>query len=114
MPLVVPPPPGPEGAHSTKRAADGAVIGPLRSCHPERSEGSGGRRPTSPPPRSFAALRMTRRGASAPSVVSLPMYRPPDFTDPRLAAAPECRFEPAPADTVLPDGFLSTTNYPTY
>ena len=25
-----------------------------------------------------------------------------------------CRFEPAPADTVLPDGFMSTTNYPTY
>jgi lysine-ketoglutarate reductase/saccharopine dehydrogenase-like protein (TIGR00300 family) len=42
------------------------------------------------------------------------MYRPPDFSDPRLAAAPECRFAPAPADTVLPDGFLSTTNYPTY
>jgi hypothetical protein len=42
------------------------------------------------------------------------MYREPDFSRPRLAAAPECRFEPAPADTVLPDGFMSTTNHPTY
>ena len=42
------------------------------------------------------------------------MYRPPDFSAPRLAAAPECRFAPAPADTVLPDGFMSTTNHPTY
>ncbi len=42
------------------------------------------------------------------------MYREPDFSKPSLAGAPECRFEPAPADTVLPDGFMSTTNYPTY
>jgi lysine-ketoglutarate reductase/saccharopine dehydrogenase-like protein (TIGR00300 family) len=42
------------------------------------------------------------------------MYREPDFSDPRLTAAPECRFEPSPADTVLPDGFMSTTNHPTY
>ena len=42
------------------------------------------------------------------------MYREPDFSLPRLAEAPECRFEPAPADTVLPDGFMSTTNHPTY
>ena len=42
------------------------------------------------------------------------MYREPDFTQPHLAAAPECRFTPAPADTVLPDGFMSTTNHPTY
>ncbi|HEV7515575.1 MAG TPA: hypothetical protein VGR07_04680, partial [Thermoanaerobaculia bacterium] len=42
------------------------------------------------------------------------MYREPDFSDPLLAAAPDCRFEPAPADTVLPDGFMSTTNHPTY
>jgi len=43
------------------------------SCHPERSEGSGGRKAASPlrswlrdlsPPRSFAALRMTRRTQS--------------------------------------------------
>ncbi|HYH47819.1 MAG TPA: hypothetical protein VEG34_19210 [Thermoanaerobaculia bacterium] len=42
------------------------------------------------------------------------MYREPDFSLPRFAQAPECRFEPAPADTVLPDGFMSTTNHPTY
>lgn len=42
------------------------------------------------------------------------MYREPDFSKPHLASAPECRFEPAPADTVLPDGFMSTTNHPTY
>ncbi|HVT58651.1 MAG TPA: hypothetical protein VHR45_09635 [Thermoanaerobaculia bacterium] len=42
------------------------------------------------------------------------MYREPDLTQPRFASAPECRFEPAPADTVLPDGFMSTTNHPTY
>ncbi len=42
------------------------------------------------------------------------MYREPDFTSPALANAPECRFVPAPADTVLPDGFMSTTNFPTY
>lgn len=41
-------------------------------------------------------------------------YRPPDFGAPKLASAPECRFEPAPADGTLPDGFLSTTNFPTY
>lgn len=42
------------------------------------------------------------------------MYREPDFSKPSLAGAPECRFVPAPADTVLPDGFMSTTNFPTY
>ena len=41
-------------------------------------------------------------------------YRPPNFDAPPLAAAPEARFEPAPADGVLPDGFFSTTNLPTY
>lgn len=41
-------------------------------------------------------------------------YRPPDFTAAPLAEAPEARFEPAPADGVLPDGFFSTTNLPTY
>jgi len=41
-------------------------------------------------------------------------YRPPDFSDPRLVAAPDARFEPAPADGVLPAGFFPTTNLPTY
>jgi lysine-ketoglutarate reductase/saccharopine dehydrogenase-like protein (TIGR00300 family) len=42
------------------------------------------------------------------------MYREPDLRQPHLAAAPDCRFEPAPADTILPDDFMSTTNHPTY
>jgi lysine-ketoglutarate reductase/saccharopine dehydrogenase-like protein (TIGR00300 family) len=41
-------------------------------------------------------------------------YRPPNFEAPPLSGAPEARFEPAPADGVLPDGFFSTTNLPTY
>jgi lysine-ketoglutarate reductase/saccharopine dehydrogenase-like protein (TIGR00300 family) len=38
----------------------------------------------------------------------------PDFSAPRLAQAPDARFVPAPADGVLPEGFFSTTNLPTY
>jgi len=41
-------------------------------------------------------------------------YRPPNFGAPPLSGAPEARFTPAPADGVLPDGFFSTTNLPTY
>ena len=41
-------------------------------------------------------------------------YRPPIFDAPPLSGAPEARFEPAPADGVLPDGFFSTSNLPTY
>ncbi len=33
---------------------------------------------------------------------------------PPLSGAPDARFTPAPADGVLPDGFFSTTNLPTY
>ena len=42
------------------------------------------------------------------------MYRAPDFSQPRFANAPAARFAPAPADGVLPEGFFSTTNLPTY
>ncbi|MEP6619193.1 MAG: hypothetical protein ABJE47_07760 [bacterium] len=38
----------------------------------------------------------------------------PDFSQPVFANAPEARFLPAPADGVLPEGFFSTTNLPTY
>ncbi|HEX6534402.1 MAG TPA: hypothetical protein VF041_07385 [Gemmatimonadaceae bacterium] len=38
----------------------------------------------------------------------------PDFDAPRFREAPDARFEPAPADGVLPEGFFSTTNLPTY
>jgi len=39
---------------------------------------------------------------------------PPDLADPRLAAAPDARFVAATADGVLPEGFFSTSNLPTY
>jgi lysine-ketoglutarate reductase/saccharopine dehydrogenase-like protein (TIGR00300 family) len=38
----------------------------------------------------------------------------PDFSVPRFADAPDARFVVAPADGVLPEGFFSTTNLPTY
>ena len=38
----------------------------------------------------------------------------PDFTAARFAGVPDATFVPAPADGVLPDGFFSTTNLPTY
>jgi len=38
----------------------------------------------------------------------------PDFSRPPFAGAPEARFEPAPADGVLPEGFFCTSNLPTY
>ncbi|HEY0970746.1 MAG TPA: hypothetical protein VGE02_07210 [Gemmatimonadales bacterium] len=38
----------------------------------------------------------------------------PDFGAPRFAGAPDARFVPAPADGVLPEGFFSSTNLPTY
>ncbi len=41
-------------------------------------------------------------------------YRHPDFSQPRFRDAPEVRWERAPADGVLPEGFFSTTNLPTY
>ena len=41
-------------------------------------------------------------------------YRHPDFAALGLTNAPDCRFEPSPQDTTLPDGFMSTTNFPTY
>lgn len=41
-------------------------------------------------------------------------YQPPKFSEPPLAGAPEARFAPAPAEGVLPEGFFSTTNLPTY
>lgn len=40
--------------------------------------------------------------------------RHPDFGAPPLRDAPDARFEPAPADGVLPENFFSTTNLPTY
>lgn len=41
-------------------------------------------------------------------------FSPPDFSTPTFAEYPDARFAPAPADGVLPDGFFSTTNLPTF
>ena len=41
-------------------------------------------------------------------------YRHPDFKALGLDKSPECRFVAAPKDATLPDGFMSTTNFPTY
>jgi lysine-ketoglutarate reductase/saccharopine dehydrogenase-like protein (TIGR00300 family) len=41
-------------------------------------------------------------------------YRAPDFTRSAFAAAPEARFDKLPGDGVLPEGFFSTSNLPTY
>jgi lysine-ketoglutarate reductase/saccharopine dehydrogenase-like protein (TIGR00300 family) len=46
--------------------------------------------------------------------VRVSTFPPPDFSQPRFAAAPDARFVPAPADGVLPEGFFSTTNLPTF
>lgn len=43
-----------------------------------------------------------------------PVYTPPDFNLPPLAAAPPVRTQPAPADGVLPEGFHATSNLPEY
>ncbi|MFN2636659.1 MAG: hypothetical protein ABR585_06520 [Gemmatimonadaceae bacterium] len=44
----------------------------------------------------------------------MPRLRHPNFEAPELANAPDARFVAAPADGVLPEGFFSTTNLPTY
>ncbi len=41
-------------------------------------------------------------------------YTHPDFTKPPFAGAPDATFAPLPADGVLPEGFFSTSNLPTY
>ena len=41
-------------------------------------------------------------------------YTLPDFGRPPFAGSPEARFEGLPADGVLPEGFFSTSNLPTY
>src|SRR5260370_2078874 len=42
------------------------------------------------------------------------LYPPPNCDRPPLAAAPAARFAPAPGDGVLPGGFFSASNLPTY
>ena len=42
------------------------------------------------------------------------ILKTPDFTSAAFAGAPDATFVAAPADGVLPDGFFSTTNLPTW
>ena len=44
----------------------------------------------------------------------MPNFPPPDFAQPPFTSFPDAKFAPAPADGVLPDGFFSTTNLPTF
>lgn len=41
-------------------------------------------------------------------------YSQPNFSLPSLVSAPDCTFVAAPSDGTLPDGFMCTTNFPTY
>jgi lysine-ketoglutarate reductase/saccharopine dehydrogenase-like protein (TIGR00300 family) len=41
-------------------------------------------------------------------------YTAPDFSQPPFAGAPDAQFVPLPGDGVLPEGFFSTSNLPTY
>src|SRR5437867_1829529 len=41
-------------------------------------------------------------------------YTAPDFSKPPFVGAPDARFAPLPSDGVLPEGFFSTSNLPTY
>src|SRR5688572_12637345 len=47
-------------------------------------------------------------------IATVSLFKHPDFTDPRFGNAPDATFVAAPADGVLPEGFFSTTNLPTY
>ncbi|MEP6692988.1 MAG: hypothetical protein ABJD07_17655, partial [Gemmatimonadaceae bacterium] len=42
------------------------------------------------------------------------IFARPDFSLAPLSVAPDARFAAAPGDGVLPEGFFSTTNLPTY
>jgi lysine-ketoglutarate reductase/saccharopine dehydrogenase-like protein (TIGR00300 family) len=61
--------------------------------------------------RMMPSLVPPRRGDDLSQVTS---FTHPDFSKAVLAQAPNARFVPAPADGVLPEGFFSTTNLPTY
>jgi lysine-ketoglutarate reductase/saccharopine dehydrogenase-like protein (TIGR00300 family) len=64
------------------------------------------------------AIRCRSSDLAATATLALalrvPTFKDPDFAAPVLAGAPDARFVPAPADGVLPEGFFSTTNLPTY
>ena len=45
---------------------------------------------------------------------TLPFYHEPDFTQPRLANAPDAALAPAPRDGIAPANYHSTSMYPEY
>ncbi len=45
---------------------------------------------------------------------TLPLYRSPDFSQPRFRGLPLAQFQPAPADGVAPELFHATSNFPEY
>src|SRR5512138_352938 len=65
------------------------------------------------PRRADSFCRCSPHGLSA-RLHSMTSFPPPDFSDPRFAAFPDAQFASAPADGILPDGFFSTTNFPTF
>jgi lysine-ketoglutarate reductase/saccharopine dehydrogenase-like protein (TIGR00300 family) len=55
------------------------------------------------------------RSSEGPAIFhGVTTFTHPDFSAPAFASAPDATFVPAPADGVLPEGFFSTTNMPTY
>nr|WP_217446294.1 hypothetical protein [Myxococcus sp. CA040A] len=57
---------------------------------------------------------MNRVGGSAHGAGVSTSIPHPDFAVERFSRCPDARFQPAPADGVLPEGFFTTTNLPTY
>src|SRR5581483_12179061 len=98
----------------------------LSSVSPEHTRGlARGVRPTATCSRDGGPVRPARDGSGQfviSGLFSTPLgrfrvshrFRHPDFKALALENARECRFEPAPKDATLPDGFMSTTNFPTY
>lgn len=54
------------------------------------------------------------RGKETAVTFELKRYHAPDFSDPLFANAPDARLEPAPKDTVVPEGYHATSVYPEY
>src|SRR5271168_2493634 len=66
------------------------------------------------PPRGAAAHGMLPSPTKGPLPFFPMRVPPPDFDSAALRSAPDAHFAPAPADGVLPEGFYSTTNLPTW
>nr|WP_217911636.1 hypothetical protein [Myxococcus sp. AM011] len=57
---------------------------------------------------------MNRAGGTAHGAGVSTSIPHPDFAVERFSRCPDARFQPAPSDGVLPEGFFTTTNLPTY